>query len=217
MSVSSYNISNHYVVKDFDYMIKLIVVGSSGVGKSSLLMQFTDSVFEAKMETTVGVEFGVKILNIAGAKIKLQIWDTGGQESFRAITANYYRGAHGGLLVFDVSNRVSFMALDSWLKEIYQYSDPCVTFILCGNKIDLDAQRSVDTEEAEEFAKQNGMLYVETSAKDATNVQGAFNSLCISIVEKVASGLLQTTSRKSTIITPDDDIVTPVEKKGCCT
>eukprot|EP00026_Physarum_polycephalum_P014016 Phypoly_transcript_14482.p1 GENE.Phypoly_transcript_14482~~Phypoly_transcript_14482.p1 ORF type:complete len:124 (+),score=5.41 Phypoly_transcript_14482:44-373(+) len=90
-SSGNFNIKN--VVKDFDYMIKLIVVGSAGVGKSSLLLQFTDNVFEPNMETTIGVEFGVKILDIAGVKIKIQIWDTGGQESFRAITANYYRGS----------------------------------------------------------------------------------------------------------------------------
>jgi len=202
-------------VLDFDYMVKLIVVGASGVGKSSLLLQFTDREFQKSIEATVGVEFGVKVLEVDGLKVKLQIWDTGGQESFRSVTTNYYRGAQGGLLVFDLTYRISFDALPGWLKEIHAYTDPNTSFLLIGNKKDLAGQRVVSYEEAEDFAVKNGLVYIETSAKDSTNVDKAFQALCKTICENIATGKLETPKR-STILTNDEKSPPPKDEGGCC-
>lgn len=120
---------------------------------------------------TIGVEFGSRTVEINEKKIKLQIWDTAGQESFKSITRSYYRGAAGALLVYDITRKETFNHLTSWLEEVRQNGNPDIMFMLIGNKADLDSRRQVSTEEGERFAKENGLIFLETSAKTSFNVE----------------------------------------------
>lgn len=124
----------------FHYLFKFIVIGDSAVGKSCLLLQFTDQRFKGDHDLTIGVEFGARIINLQDKAVKLQIWDTAGQESFRSITRSYYRGAVVALLVFDVTKRETFETLDSWLRETRNNSNGTITIVLIGNKIDLEQE-----------------------------------------------------------------------------
>ena len=144
---------------------------NKGVGKSCLLLQFTDKRFQPVHDLTIGVEFGARLINIEQNQIKLQIWDTAGQESFRSITRSYYRDAAGALLVYDITRRESFNHLNRWLEEARQNGNPHMTIMLIGNKSDLEHRRAVSTKEGEAFAEENGLVFLETSAKSATNVE----------------------------------------------
>ncbi|CAO2590400.1 Ras-related protein Rab-2B [Lemmus lemmus] len=143
----------------------------SGVGKSCLLLQFTDKRFQPVHDLTIGVEFGARMVNIDGKQIKLQIWDTAGQESFRSITRSYYRGAAGALLVYDITRRETFNHLTSWLEDARQHSSSSMVIMLIGNKSDLESRRDVKREEGEAFAREHGLIFMETSAKTACNVE----------------------------------------------
>lgn len=114
---------------------------------------------------TIGVEFGTRIIEVSGQKIKLQIWDTAGQERFRAVTRSYYRGAAGALMVYDITRRSTYNHLSSWLTDTRNLTNPSTVIFLIGNKCDLEAQRDVTYEEASKFAEENGLMFVEASAK----------------------------------------------------
>ncbi|TKC38430.1 hypothetical protein EI555_015011, partial [Monodon monoceros] len=141
------------------------------VGKSCLLLQFTDKRFQPVHDLTIGVEFGARMITIDGKQIKLQIWDTAGQESFRSITRSYYRGAAGALLVYDITRRDTFNHLTTWLEDARQHSNSNMVIMLIGNKSDLESRREVKKEEGEAFAREHGLIFMETSAKTASNVE----------------------------------------------
>ena len=145
------------------------------MGKSCILLQFTDNKFRYQHELTIGVEFGAKTIDINGKSIKIQIWDTAGQEAFQAITRTYYKGAIGALLVYDITRRETFTHVTKWLDDVRTNSSKNVTVILIGNKNDLEDKRQVSYEEGEAFAKENGLMFLETSAKTAYNVVESFN------------------------------------------
>jgi Ras-related protein Rab-2A len=149
----------------------LLSIVVAGVGKSCLLLQFTDKRFQPVHDLTIGVEFGARLIPIDNHQIKLQIWDTAGQESFRSITRSYYRDAAGALLVYDITRRESFNHLSRWLEEARQNGNPNMTIMLIGNKSDLEHRRAVSTKEGEIFAQENGLIFLETSAKSAANVE----------------------------------------------
>merc|ERR1712244_184218 len=140
-------------------MGKYIIIGDTGVGKSCLLLQFTDKRFQPVHDLTIGVEFGARMINIDGKQIKLQIWDTAGQESFRSITRSYYRGAAGALLVYDMTRRDTFNHLTTWLEDARQHSNSNMVIMLIGNKSDLEARRDVRKEEGEAFAREHGLIF----------------------------------------------------------
>eukprot|EP00922_Rhytidocystis_sp_ex-Travisia-forbesii_P037529 GHVS01055938.1.p1 GENE.GHVS01055938.1~~GHVS01055938.1.p1 ORF type:complete len:207 (-),score=30.87 GHVS01055938.1:364-984(-) len=164
-----------------------------GVGKSCLLLQFTDKRFRTDHDLTIGVEFGARLINIDGKQIKLQIWDTAGQESFRSITRSYYRGAAGALLVYDITRRDTFNHLSRWLEEVKQNANPHMTIMLIGNKCDLE-RREVSTEEGANFAKQHNLIFLETSAKTAQNVEEAFMYTARKIHENIQVGVYDLTN-----------------------
>ncbi|KAJ1532627.1 Ras- protein Rab-4A, partial [Nowakowskiella sp. JEL0078] len=146
--------------------------------------RFTNREFMPNTETTIGIEFGSHIVSVGSKQVKLQIWDTAGQESFRSISRAYYRGAIGCLLVFDITRRETFTHLVSWLEDVKQHGNE-IRIALVANKCDLSSKRQVSQEEGESFAKRNGLLYVETSAKTGDNVDGAFESLAEVIFESL--------------------------------
>ncbi|PPQ71561.1 hypothetical protein CVT26_010418 [Gymnopilus dilepis] len=264
------------------YVLKFIITGDPAVGKSSLLVRLTDQRFLANPDPTLGVEFGSKLITIPEENkvIKLQCWDTAGQETFRAITRSYYRGAAGCLLVYDVTSRETFEHLQTWLADVRKHADPHVTCILVGNKVDLcedtdpsppaDSSanagpsegtaptsgsgttsttpaaptatpanfstvkptkssispskvkrkaREVTYEEAELWAKQEGLLFVEASAKSGVNVEQAFVDASRDILEKIKKGVFDDDrspgvkqSQPNTNLTLEDRVV----KSACC-
>lgn len=159
---------------DYHYMLKYIVVGDTGVGKSCLLLQYTDKRFEPAHDLTIGVEFGSRMFTDHDATLKLQVWDTAGQESFRSITRSYYNGAAVAILVFDVTRRETFTHMRQWVREIREHCGTSTTLMLVGNKADLTVRRSVRTSEGEALALEVGAFYCETSAKTGKNVAGIF-------------------------------------------
>uniref|UniRef100_A0A3Q3WUS1 Uncharacterized protein n=1 Tax=Mola mola TaxID=94237 RepID=A0A3Q3WUS1_MOLML len=175
------------------YQFRLIVIGDSTVGKSCLIRRFTEGRFAQVSDPTVGVDFFSRLLEIEpGKRIKLQIWDTAGQERFRSITRAYYRNSVGGLLLFDITNRRSFLIVHNWLEEAQSHVWPHnIVFLLVGHKCDLEDQRQVSRQEAEKLAGTFGMRYVETSARDAINVEQAFVDLTGDILRLVQSGDIQ--------------------------
>ncbi|KAL1921222.1 uncharacterized protein VTP21DRAFT_10938 [Calcarisporiella thermophila] len=160
---------------EYDFLFKLVLLGDSSVGKTNLLSRFVRNEFSLETKSTIGVEFSLKTIEIEGKIIKAQIWDTSGQERYRAITGAYYRGAVGALLVYDITRHTSFENISHWLKELRSYADSNIVLILVGNKIDLETSREVSTVEAKKFAEKEGFLFVETSALDSTNVTKAFD------------------------------------------
>jgi len=174
----------------YKYLFKYIIVGDTAVGKSCLLLQFTDKRFQPVHDLTIGVEFGSRTVTIEGNQIKLQIWDTAGQEKFRSITRSYYRGTTGALLVYDITRRDTFDHLAEWLEDCRKYSNPNMVIMLIGNKCDLEEKRAVSKDEGERFAKQHGLFFLETSAKTDQNVDEAFIATAKSIYEKAQNGEL---------------------------
>mmetsp|Transcript_16458 Transcript_16458/g.49762 ORF Transcript_16458/g.49762 Transcript_16458/m.49762 type:complete len:192 (-) Transcript_16458:363-938(-) len=158
------------------------------------LAQFTDKRFQAIHELTIGVEFGARMVDIEDRQIKLQIWDTAGQESFRSITRSYYRGAAGALLVYDITRRETFNHLSRWLEEARQNSNSNMVVMLIGNKSDLEHRRAVSTDEGKQFARDHGLVFMETSAKTATNVELAFMQTAKGIYQKIQSGAYDVTN-----------------------
>jgi Ras-related protein Rab-11A len=170
-----------------------VLVGDSGVGKSNLLSRFTKGEFFEETKSTIGVEFAVKSVVVDGKTIKAQTWDTAGQERYRAITSAYYRSAVGAMLVYDISKKDTFDNIERWLTELRQHADSNIIIMLVGNKSDLKHLREVPQERARAFCEENGLNLVETSAKDNTNVEFAFQKLITDIYnETVKKNTLDT-------------------------
>ncbi|VDO04620.1 unnamed protein product [Rodentolepis nana] len=173
------------MTKNYDYLFKLLLIGDSGVGKTSLLFQFTEEQFNATFIATIGIDFKIRTIEVDGKKIKLQIWDTAGQERFRTITTAYYRGAMGIMLVYDITQPKTYYNIKHWLRNIVDHANSDVEQMLLGNKCDMESQRQVTKEEAQEFARQNNIDFFETSAKEGENVIAAFTQLARCIKQKI--------------------------------
>ena len=204
------------VEEEYDFIFKVLLLGNSDVGKSSLLLRYVDSVWNDAFVPTIGVDFKVKTLTINEKKVKMQIWDTAGQERFRTVVATYFRGAHGILLLYDVTNKDSFKNLESWLIEIEKNAKEKVLKILIGNKCDLTDDREISTEEGKAFALRNGMEFMETSAKMNTNVTEAFETLGKLMIEFNSKGnqaAKKNNDNKNLKAGSGKNLKT---KKGCC-
>ncbi|XP_078445145.1 ras-related protein RAB1BV isoform X1 [Wolffia australiana] len=171
---------------DYDYLIKLLLIGDSGVGKSCLLLRFSDGSFTTSFITTIGIDFKIRTIELDGKRIKLQIWDTAGQERFRTITTAYYRGAMGILLVYDVTDESSFNNIRNWIRNIEQHASDNVNKILVGNKADMDeSKRAVPTSRGQALADEYGIKFFETSAKTNLNVEEVFFSVARDIKQRL--------------------------------
>uniref|UniRef100_A0A7S2SPR3 Uncharacterized protein n=1 Tax=Mucochytrium quahogii TaxID=96639 RepID=A0A7S2SPR3_9STRA len=198
---------------EYDYLFKLLLIGDSGVGKSCLLLRFADDTYTESYISTIGVDFKIRTIELDGKTIKLQIWDTAGQERFRTITSSYYRGAHGIIIVYDVTDEESFQNVKQWLQEIDRYACEKVNTLLVGNKSDLTTKRQVSYEAAKEFADQNDMEFIETSAKNATNVEKAFMAMAKQIKTRMASQPLTDGGKAPTNVT---QLSGQEVQGGCC-
>ena len=187
-------------------LLKILVIGESAVGKSALLLRYTENTFTPSFMTTIGVDFKNKIIEIDGRRVKLQIWDTAGQEKFKAITKAYYRGAHGILVVFDIANQDSFSHTESWIESIRD-ANTDIDILLIGNKADLP--RQVAREDAQALADKFNIKYYETSAKENENVSKAFENLAEIAFRRVISQPQKQDSKKL-------EKVEGKEKSGCC-
>ena len=171
------------------YFFKCVIVGDPGVGKTNLMNRFTKDEFSTSNKTTVGIDFSTRQIEHDGLTIEAHVWDTAGQEKYKAVTAAYYRGAMGVLLVYDITKRSSFENCEQWLRELRTHADPSIVAMLVGNKCDLRHQQQVDVEDAKDFAEDNNLAFIETSARDATNVDLAFETILIEIYRIVRKNL----------------------------
>ena len=193
----------------YDYLFKLLIIGESGVGKTCLLLRFTDDSFTANHLTTIGIDFKIKIITLENKLIKLQIWDTAGQERFRTITKTYYKGAHGIILTYDVTDSNSFKNIRNWIKQIEANAQTNVCKVLVGNKCDKP-DRQVTEDEGRKLAESFNMSFFEASAKTNQNVNEVFNFLTTEIL-KTNAGNAQTQGEKLKKGGDSKD-----GKKGCC-
>ncbi|KIM30200.1 hypothetical protein M408DRAFT_295076 [Serendipita vermifera MAFF 305830] len=162
---------------DYEYLLRVALVGDCKVGKSTLLSQFTEGKSLVDYRATIGVEFRAINTKIGGANVKVQIWDTSGQERFRFITKAYYRGLGGAIVVYDVANHSSYINVARWIKDLRENMNLGTPILLVGNKSDLSQLREVTTEEATNFAAAEGLDFMETSALDGSNVETAFRAV----------------------------------------
>ena len=159
---------------NFHYLLKYVIIGDSGVGKSNILLQYINGKFSDDFKATVGVEFGAKNIEINSRIYRIQIWDTAGQENFRSIARAYYKNSICACIVYDITNRNSFNSVQSWIDDCTKQTPKSILLLLIGNKNDLNDKREVQYEEGAEFAKKRNMIFLETSAKTGNNIDNIF-------------------------------------------
>ena len=200
-----------------EYVIKILTLGDSGVGKTSIIQKFVNDKFNQNMLSTIGVDFQSKEIIINNTKIKLKIWDTTGQERFKTLTSQYYNGADGALLIFDVTNKESFERINFWMNELNEKKKLNeLGLLLIGNKIDLNEKRNVKKEEAEEFAKEYNINYYETSALQNINIKNIINDIaqqCLNKIQKNDEFYFQNSLNEKKMII---DNISNNKKKKCC-
>ena len=211
---------------NFNYLYKYIVIGDSSVGKSCIVAKYLTGGFEEEFKTTIGIEFGSKDLTINGKVYRLQIWDTAGQESFRSITRAYYKNSACSFIVYDVTNKQSFLNVQDWFNECKKQTPRTVTMVLVGNKVDLEDKREVTYEEGENFARDNSMLFYETSAKNGDNIENMFYDSAEIIANKINEGYYDLDRENcgikigfypsKTIVLDDIKLNKDENKKLCC-
>ena len=222
----------------FDYLLKLIIIGDSGVGKTCLLLRFSEENFQNSHITTIGkknlnyakekninhdlyigIDFKIRTINLDGKNVKVQIWDTAGQERFRTITQTYYRGAQGVILAYDSTSTESFENVTNWIRQVDTHASPNVKKILLGNKCDLTDQKVISSEQGAEIAKANNMQFFETSAKSGIGITEAFESISREIIKgmesnkKVSNDQRDPKNRVDSVTIKSDK---PKDKKKCC-
>ena len=204
----------------YEYIFKIILIGSSGVGKSSILQRYIQKTFNDSYASTIGVDFFMKSINIGEKTIKLQLWDTAGTEKFRSITTGYYRGADAAFVVFDLSAKSSFKAVSEWIENYYKYKNPDSekNVVLIGNKVDLVDKREVTQEEAENYVKDNNIFYFETSAKEGKNIEECFNFMAEKLLEQYENKDNELVKRKDVIRSDNlkENTEVIIGEKKCC-
>ena len=193
-----------------DCVYKVLLLGDSTVGKTCFLKKYTDKTFQDVHMSTIGLDYRVKTMTLKSGKVvKLQIWDTAGQDRFRAITKNYYKGANGIILIYDVTSIQTYENVKNWITQIREEASPNVIIYIAGNKIDLEEERKIKTEEGQKLAEELGLPFFETSAKTGVNINESFEDL----VEKidVAYSKLEEKTGGNKV-----KVYQAKTKKGCC-
>jgi len=192
------------------YQFKLVLLGDSAVGKSSLVLRFVKKQFYEYQESTIGAAFLTQTVNVKDYIVKFEIWDTAGQERYHSLAPMYYRGAAAAVVVYDLTNRQSYVRAKSWVKELQRQGNPNIVIALAGNKFDLQDKRQIDPEEARAYADENGIFFMETSAKTDHNVTGLFETIAIKLPKTVSPPRTQ-----GVVLDPE---LMPDEKqtKPCC-
>ena len=204
--------------EDYEMMIKIILIGDSAVGKTNIMNKYLKGTFNENTKATVGVEFGSKLFNIENHKIKAQIWDTAGQEKYKAITGAYYKGSKGAFVVYDITRKETFESTDKWINDLKVTADPKINIILIGNKCDLEDKREVLKDQGEEKAKSFGCAFLETSALSGDNIDKGFEMM-VSEIFKIFGEETFDDDEFGTVERGEDinlDNTKKVEKKGCC-
>ena len=202
--------------EDYEFIFKVLLLGNSNVGKSSLFLRFVDDIWNDTFVPTIGVDFKIKTFDIDEKKIKMQIWDTAGQERFKNIIASYYRGAHGILLIYDVTDKDSFKNLSNWLIEIEKNASKNVLKVLIGNKTDLEDKRVVTYNQGKEFADTYGLKFLETSAKKNLNVSEAFITLGRELMQASEDKKITKQRQNKKISVAKVQDLNVQKKNGCC-
>jgi len=203
----------------YEHLFKVILIGDWGVGKSNIILRITQDAFDPDSRTTIGVEFSQKVIDISGRKTIIQIWDTAGQDRYKAITSAYYRAAVGAILVYDISKRTSFESLNTWVNEIYTNTAESITVMLLGNKLDLTSERTVSTEEGQSFAKRYNFTFAEVSALSGQNVQESFDRMVQKVHSNMGNSVLdskRSTSKLSFTEDNENEGYFQKLKKGIC-
>ena len=205
-------------IEEYEMMVKVILIGDSGVGKTNIMSKFLKNKFMEESKATVGVEFGSKLFDLNGHKIKAQIWDTAGQEKYKSITGAYFKGSKGALVVYDITQKSTYESLEKWVNDLKSAGDPKITIILIGNKSDLEENRQVSKEQGEEKAKSFGCAFLETSALSGDNIDKAFNLMVKEIFEKFSNDSAEDSELESGFKGEDLklDKVVDKKKKKCC-
>ena len=208
---------------NYDLILKLVLIGDSGVGKTNILSRYNNNEFSLATQPTVGVEFGNKIIKKENKSIKLQLWDTAGQERYKAITNAFYKGSKGAFVVYDITRKSSFLNIDKWIGELKTNGSEDILIILVGNKSDLEDKREVSTEDGEKKAKQYGIAFCETSALQGKNIEYAFNILIDEIIleienakQKEMKNNKSNNKKKSKGIMLNTNNDKNSKKKNCC-
>ncbi|XP_065034891.1 ras-related protein RABA1f-like [Musa acuminata AAA Group] len=208
--------------EEYDYRFKVVLIGDSGVGKTNLLSRFARDEFSFVTKSTIGVEFATRTVHVDGKLIKAQIWDTAGQDRYRAITSAYYRGSVGALIVYDLSRHITFENTARWLQELRSHTDPKIVVMLVGNKADLRHIRVVSVEEAKAFASKEKAFFMETSTLESINVENTFNEVLTQIYHVVGRKVLaigddpSALPKGQTINIDMEDDCQATNKAGCC-
>ena len=193
------------------------MIGDSGVGKTCLLLRYANQSFSPTFITTIGIDFKIKRVEIDDMLLKLQIWDTAGQERFRTITVSYFKGAHGIVLVYDITDRDTFESIRQWVEQIHEYADVHVNILLVGNKCDQEEQRAVATAEGDALAREYGIDFFETSARENVNVEECY----LAIARKTKARLLESEEaavelRETITVAPEQSEKDRRKKKCAC-
>jgi small GTP-binding protein len=211
------------MTSNYNLIFKIVLIGDSNVGKTNILSKYLQNEFNPDSKATVGVEFGSKTFNINDNVIKAQIWDTAGTEKYRSITNAYYKGAKGAFVVYDISRKTSFNNIDKWLFDLKNNGDENINIILIGNKIDLEHQREVTTEEGEKKAVLNKASFIETSAKNGDNIEKAFNLMIENVYENFKKENenkenidLNGINKEKTLDLNSSNNENQIKKKKCC-
>jgi len=184
-----------YVNNNQVYQFKLVLLGDTAVGKSSLVLRFVKGQFLDCQESTIGAAFLTQTVALSNETVKFEIWDTAGQERYHSLAPMYYRGAAAAVVVYDITNRDSFYRAKAWVKELQRQGNPNIVITVVGNKTDLAKDRKIDAEEARQYTDENGIMFMETSAKTAHNV----NELFVAIARKLPKTQKAPETRSSTI------------------
>jgi Ras-related protein Rab-11A len=163
--------------EEYKMIFKVVIVGDSGVGKTNILLRYLKNEFNEESKATVGVEFGTKKMKIDNSNIKVQIWDTAGQERYRSITSAYYRGAHGALVVYDITSKKTFDSVEKWVNDLKTNGEPKMVIMVIGNKADKEEERVITKVDGEAKSQRNNVAFLETSALTAENIEQAFEEV----------------------------------------